>query len=297
MKLLRSLKPLDDLQVPTIGDRCEIASLRGVKFPQAPARRFMQEVSELSGRKKRLALLGKHAELFGAYPNDGVPLEVVRARCVYRLQYEGHRISNTQPSERFMQNYRAVVGRFSDEKPFEGCTRIVADIAPRLALLEGVTTMSAKKKAKTLSRKSLSNSKVSKAKIVNMEPARLNDEPASMEEEGKRQDAKAKISATALIRFMAKQLGANHQQIDTALKALNLHAAPATINAQRHRALKGILPIPKLDAEMEKKVKAAVPAAEVKLVKAAEPKNPDLVPVKVAKKVIKKVVKKDCEAF
>jgi hypothetical protein len=267
MKLLRSLRPLT-LEFPTVTDKCEIRSLRSQRFPMYPALKFIGQVDELENqpKRRRFLLLEKHQEVFGVYPDAGTPLEVVRARIVYRLQFEGHRLTGTVPSERFMQNYRAMM-RFP-QNHFDGCSRETTVLGKLLVLTEGGE---------------VSMSAVNKAKSVAKKVAKAN---APKKSTSKREMVLETLSVTESIRYLAKQLNAGADQIEGALKKLGVHAATSTIHAQRHRALKGLLPIPKVSQDQAAKLKASVPPAQKK-----EPKKVVKAVKSSPKKVIKKLIK------
>jgi hypothetical protein len=249
-----------------------LQSLKDATFPMSPALKFLRQVEELETqpKRRRFLLLEKHNEVFSVYPGAGTPLEVVRARVAYRLQFEGHRLTNTKPSEKFMQNYRAIMA-FNEKEPFKGCTRNVAIIGTLYALDKGEVSMSAVKKVKTAVKK------------LARATAKANKPSAK-----KREMVLGELSVTETIRYMAKVLDAGAKQIDAALKKLGVHSMPSTIQAQRHRALKGLLEIPRLTTEQIAKIKAAVPPPEkvekkavskLKPVKKLTPKLKKLKPV------------------
>lgn len=252
MKLLRKMKDLV-LEFPKEPKAPE--SLKGAKFPLYPALKFMRQVDELENQPKRqrFLLLEKHKEIFDVYPGAGTPLEVVRARCVYRLQYEGHRLTETKPSERFMQNYRAVMA-FNEKEPFKGCTRNVALIGTLFTLNKGEVSMTAVKKVQSTEKK-VARAKAKAEKSANTK---------------KREVVLGELSVTETIRYMAKVLNAGAKQIEVALNKLGAHPAPSTIQAQRHRALKGLLEIPRLNSEQIARIKSVVPPPEKETKKPAK---------------------------
>lgn len=283
--LLRKLKALNENEAgiyrPTISretwkEQPEMArSIDACRFPLSGALDFIRKAGSFTSNKlRREYLIGEHHRLFGVYPNPGTSLEVVRTRCAYRLQYEGHRLTGTKPSREFLQNYKAIVGQFRDHGAFDGCTRDVATLGNHFALLEGVTTMAKVKAVK----------KVSKAAgKVSEQP-----EPEGPSIKGARMRDDGLPSPAAMIRWIAKRMDATTDQIRAALKELKAVVSDATIMAQSSRARKGVLPVPDLPPEMAERIQKAVPAAE------ATPAKEEKKPVKkVAKKVaVKKVVKK-----
>lgn len=262
LKKIRTLKSLDlviPISRPLKGENGERPLLPVHKRPLLPALNFLTQVNQMEHEPKRLRflLLEKHNEIFDAFPNEGVPLEVVKARIYYRLHYEGHRIAGVPLSEKVQQNYKAVMA--FHEQPgewFNGCSREVSELGLRLTTMGGVTSMSAIKKVKTIAKK-LARSTSGTAKQVTKKAAGKHRELVL--------DA---FSACESIRYMAKVFNAGAAQIEAALKKLGVkNINPATITIQRSRALTGKLDIPRVTAEQKAKLRAATPANAPKLIK------------------------------
>ena len=134
MKLLAQLSPLESLRFPSPPEKHPEQ-----KYPLMPAIEFVQR-HEFIRRKRQDSheehnfLRSKYCDVFGVYPKPGISYEVVRARIVVRLQYEGHRLTNTTPAPSFLQNYNALM-RFNDNDPWEGCTNTLMDLGTRLSLM------------------------------------------------------------------------------------------------------------------------------------------------------------------
>lgn len=222
--------------------------------PTYAATEYMRQLEEMEGKRYRYSLLEKHRQLFEVDPKAGTSLQVVRARCMYRLQMLGHRQLGIRPPIKFQQNYNAAM-KF-DAKPFEGFTRSVAEVGKLLCLTEREVSVMAIKKSKP----------------------KPSSKPSTRQMFGE-------LSMTETIRYMAKVLHAGAAQIETALKKLNLEAKKSTIAAQRHRALHGLLPIPKMSAEQVSKLKAVIPAEVIR------EKSPKKAIKPAPKKLVKKIVK------
>lgn len=278
-KLIRKLPELElqyPVQIYKPGTTCK----PGPKAPTMFAMEFICLLEDLAQtpKKMKFALFEKHNELFGFYPNAGVQVEVVRARCIYRLQYEGHRISGVTPSPKFLQNYRAIM-QFNEEQPWNGCTEQVSELGKRLALSRGEVSMSAVKKTASVAKKA---AKTAKGDATPAAPA------------SKREVILGDLSITETIRYMAKVMDAGARQIEATLKKLGVQKfSMATIHAQSHRVRSGILKAPSLKGEQIAAIKKACPAEDAlpKVVRAAKAETKPTTPSPVAKKVVK-VIKK-----
>ena len=261
MKLLRKLKPLDTLEIPVMPPLRDENGVRNdnpaTPLPMHPAIEFMQAVDKFTSIKfKRRMLYAKYQELFGTLPNTKTSLELVKARVVYRLQMEGHRLTNTTPSEQFLQNYNALM-TFNDTEPFKGCTTMVATLGKRLAFSE---------------RKSMSTTTV--AATTEAKPAK----PVKPKGPTRSNAVLGELSMCETIRYFAHR-GLSIEQITAALQKLQLTAAVATIKTQYGHVKSRLAASPTVSPEVAKKLNALAPGATTKTT-----------PVKlVAKKFIKVV--------
>jgi hypothetical protein len=276
IKLLRKMAVIEIPQPKINYNPGKTVDTRGAKFPLSGATAFIQAVEALDGspKRQRFLILEKHNELFLSYPTPGVAIEVARARCVYRLQFLGQQQTGIKPSEKFLQNYNAMM-KFSESEPWEGCTRNVAELGKLVSLTSREVAMSTVNQAKSAAKK------VAKA----AKPAK----PAT-EKRGK---ILGKYSVTGIITWLSKQFDVSCEQIDIALKKLGSHSTPKTIRTYQRPGIKLTLKVEPSDIP---KLKAAIPAAskpkaEAKPAAKAAPKKVVATPKPVAKKIIKKISK------
>ncbi len=271
IKRIRSM-PSITLPVLRVGEKYEVGKtldLRTAKFPLHCVNSFIRLLEDQpSEKRRRFHLLEKHKELFECYPDPGVGLEIVRARCCYRLQFLGHQQTGTKPSASFLKNYSAIM-KFAESEPWNGCTRIVAELGKLLSLSEGEVSMSAVKATKQVAKKIAKAAKPAKAKSA-----------------GGRQTHKIlnKYGVTHIITWMAKQWDITADQIATALNRLGSSSTERTIRTYMRPGLTK-KNVKQVDAADANKIKAAVPPAKKEAKVMVKP-----VP-KAVKKIVKKIVK------
>jgi hypothetical protein len=288
MALLRPKLPsLDEMVSPLVmpvtrrgpvpeGREEYIKNLRNTPAPMHAAVTFLNVCNDLdtpkTKKRYKFHLTEIHLKVFGVYPELGTPLEVVKARCAYRLQYEGHRITGTTPSNKFMQNYRALMA-FRKDDHFKGTTEDVYSLGNRLTdVCKGEISMAIVKKAEGVAKKA--------AKVAKKASA-----PGAVKKASRRILALGLYPATMLSTWYGQQ-GYTTEQIQKGFKQLGITASEATIARYRvyipnyklkpkpEDVKKLLYVMPKLvPVETKKEVKKAAPK------KAAPP---------AAKKVIKK---------
>lgn len=262
MKLLRRLKSLE-LTLPVRRGKNADGEQVVTLLPMTPVLTFLKRCNDIEDgtlgehakiNRLKYYLIEQHQSIFGTPPSMEVPLKVVKSRCAYRLQSEGFRVAGQEPSDRFKQNYQAVM-RFDDLDPFKGCDPETAWISQRLTMEEKgkVITMAAVKKV-----------------------VKEQQTPATAETKKAVQSRDlvlGKYPPTAVIRYYAST-GAAVAQIALAMVALGANVAAGTINVQSGKGKKGEN-IPAITTDEEKALKDALPDASgvSKPVKAMKPRE------------------------
>jgi len=237
------------LYIPTIGrdawrDKPEMAkSLSETAFPMSGVFKFLRKADSFSSVKfRREFLIAEHLRLFEVYPNPGTSLEVVRARCAYRLQHEGHRLTNVTPSRTHRHNYRLIVGRMEDgPEAFKDCWGGVSLVGPALCAMDG---------------------NVAKAKIQSVKRVMKRVKRGEKKRKSTPRGVRFKgglPSAAAIIRWLTGPMkDAPLSQLRKVLARLELKVSDSTIAAQTNRAMKGVLPVPVFPEEVVAKIKEAM---------------------------------------
>lgn len=278
MPLLRKLPPLDEAVSPLVLPRTprpnpnQEKRLIPTPLPTHAAVKFLNECNELDSTKNKkrykFFLSETHLKTFGVYPEAGTPLEVVKARCGYRLQYEGHRVTKTQPSSKFMQNYRALMA-FRGEDHFKGCTEEVYSLGNRLTdVSKGEISMTtnktvereAKKEAKAKARIEKAEAK-KKAKIVKAKKPGYKGPKG-----GKRILVLGEYPVTRIIPWYGRE-GCTAKQIEEALKRLGVKTTPIMVAA--YKSTVRLIPA-RMPEEHKKKLLYVVPKAEAVAAKPAK---------------------------
>ena len=224
--------------------------------------------------------MNKHLEVFGTLPEPRTDLEAVRARCCYRLQMEGHRQTATEPSDRFLQNYRALM-RFDIKDPFGKCTPNVLDAATRLLTIEGrKVNMSTIKKVATKAKKIAkatpptppAPTAVIKAfpfKKVTKAPSKAPAAAAAAATDGKHhpiyQKLFGKYPQTVAAKWIVRKFDAKAGCVQAVLAALGMVVNYNTCAGARATAQKG--DCPEIDSEDRVKIEVAYKAISQKATK------------------------------
>lgn len=219
-------------------------------LPLTPTISFLSECYAIDegirGSKNKLTrlknfLIAKHLEVFGSSPAEKTPLNVIKARVSYRLQYESMRIAGKEMGEKFLQNYQAVM-KFNDEKPFEGCDKTTGWIATRLMLEEGRTvSLTSIKKIETKT-----NSNLEKTGTTSQS----------------RELVFGKYRPTEIVRWYAT-IGARCNQVEKALNILGIVLAIPTIRGNLGKGGRND-GVPKLEKTEETKLREVLPDDSLK---------------------------------
>lgn len=183
--------------------------------PMQPVLDFLRECTLIDdgvrGAKNKLTrlktfLIQRHLDVFGIVPEENTPLQVIKARCAYRIQHECYRIAGERLSDGFLKNYNAMM-RFNDAQPYSGCNGCMESVGNMLLAAEGRS--------------------VSMTAINNVQPIpRVESSPS------KRITSKGivfgKYPPTAIVRWYGSK-GARVHQIEKALNILGLVVATPTI--------------------------------------------------------------------
>ena len=238
-------------------------------LPLTPVLSFLKECALIDegarGTKNKLTrlknyLIAQHIAIFGYSPSENTPLNVIRARCSYRLQYEAMRIAGKEMGSKFLQNYNAVM-KFDDADPFGGCEETTQWIARRLLIEEGRTvSMTAIKKLDAGATKKGS--------------------PGSPADAGAAKELIfGKFRATEVVRWFAT-IGARCNQVEKVLNSLGITLAVPTIRGNLGKGARND-GVPNLTEQEAQKLRDLLPQDMLKPRKKRSPGNANPEPPQV----------------
>lgn len=141
-------------------------------FPLKWCREFLRkwELTDASKQKKNGVHLGGRGisgkrrllaeywdSIFGTPMPQDVPMENLRAKITYRLQFEGYRACGIMPEDKFLLNYLSVVCLDKDgTNPFAKCDETTRWVGTRLAMAEQVNKVKSANRVKSARERSSS---------------------------------------------------------------------------------------------------------------------------------------------